>query len=86
MKILLAVDGSDFTKRMLAYLAAHDELRSGKNELTLLTVLAPVSPHVIHLMDGDELKRHYDEQADDVLGPIKAFVMARCKTPLLIVR
>ena len=26
MKILIAVDGSDYTKRMLAYLAAHDEL------------------------------------------------------------
>jgi hypothetical protein len=25
MKILVAVDGSPFTKRMLAYLAAHDE-------------------------------------------------------------
>ena len=26
MKILLAVDGSAYTKKMLAYLAAHDEL------------------------------------------------------------
>ena len=26
MKVLLAVDGSDHTKRMLSYLAAHDEL------------------------------------------------------------
>jgi hypothetical protein len=25
MKILVAADGSSFTKRMLAYLAAHDE-------------------------------------------------------------
>jgi nucleotide-binding universal stress UspA family protein len=73
MKILLAVDGSEFTKRMLAYLAAHDELRSGKNALTLLTVLEPVSPQVVHLMDRDVLKRHYDEQADAVLRPITAF-------------
>ena len=25
MKILIAADGSDYTKRMLAYIAAHDE-------------------------------------------------------------
>ena len=31
MKILLAVDGSPFTKRMLAYLATHDDLLSVRN-------------------------------------------------------
>lgn len=30
MKILLPVDGSECTKRMLAYIAAHDELCSGQ--------------------------------------------------------
>jgi hypothetical protein len=29
MKILLPVDGSDYTKRMLSYIAAHDELLGG---------------------------------------------------------
>ena len=40
MKILLAVDGSDYTKKMLAYLSTHAELLSPNNSYTLLTVQA----------------------------------------------
>ena len=36
MKILVAVDGSDYTKRMLAYLAAHDEWLGDHHEYTLV--------------------------------------------------
>ena len=32
MKILAAVDGSPYTKRMLAYLAAHDEWLGAQHE------------------------------------------------------
>jgi hypothetical protein len=41
MKILLPVDGSDHTKRMLAYIAAHDELLGAAHEYTLVTVVVP---------------------------------------------
>ncbi len=37
MKILLPVDGSDYTKRMLGFVAAHDELFGAGNELTVFT-------------------------------------------------
>ncbi len=36
MRVLLAVDGSTYTKKMLAYLAAHD-MYSEKNEYTAFT-------------------------------------------------
>ena len=35
MKILAAVDGSPYSKRMLAYLAAHDEWLGAHHEYTL---------------------------------------------------
>ena len=35
MKILVAVDGSPFTKRMLAYLAAHDEWLGAHHQYTV---------------------------------------------------
>ena len=38
MHILLAVDGSTYTKRMLAYLATHSELFASSNTYTVLTV------------------------------------------------
>ena len=40
MKILVPVDGSPFTKRMLAYLAAHDEWLGDAHQYTLLHVAA----------------------------------------------
>jgi nucleotide-binding universal stress UspA family protein len=41
MKILVPVDGSPFTKRMLAYLAAHDEWLGDAHQYTLLHVVPP---------------------------------------------
>jgi hypothetical protein len=40
MKILVAVDGSKFTRRMLAYLAAHDEWLGPRHRYTVLTVVS----------------------------------------------
>ena len=39
MNILLAVDGSTYTKRMLAYLATHDEPFATSNNYTVLAAL-----------------------------------------------
>jgi len=36
MKILVPVDGSHYTKRMLAYLAAHDEWFGGSHQYTVM--------------------------------------------------
>ena len=44
MKILLAVDGSPYTKKMLAYLATHGELFSHNNSYTVLTVQPTLPP------------------------------------------
>lgn len=44
MKILLAVDGSEYTKKMLAYLTTHDELFSTHNRYTVLTVNPQLPP------------------------------------------
>ena len=43
MNILLAVDGSPCTKRMLAYVAAHDEWLGGRHQYTIVTAVPAVS-------------------------------------------
>lgn len=73
MKILLAVDGSTYTKRMLAYLAAHPELIGSGNELTVLTVVTAVPPHVTGFIDNATLQKYYTEEAEAVLKPVRAF-------------
>ncbi len=74
MKILLAVDGSPYTKRMLAYLAAHDELLGAANEFTVFTAVAPIPPHAAEFVAAALLSGYYAEQAEAVLAPIRAFI------------
>ncbi len=45
MKILLAVDGSAYTKKMLAYLATLEDLFSPSHRFTLLAVQAQLPTH-----------------------------------------
>jgi nucleotide-binding universal stress UspA family protein len=73
MKILLAVDGSDFTKRMLAYLGAHEAFLGADHQLTALVVTARVPPQVTHHISHSSLETYYADQAGEVLRPIKAF-------------
>jgi nucleotide-binding universal stress UspA family protein len=74
MKILLAVDGSNYTKRMLAYLAAHPELLGSTREFTALTVVTPVPPHVTGYIDRASLQRYYDDQAEEALKVVRDVV------------
>jgi nucleotide-binding universal stress UspA family protein len=74
MKILVAADGSSYTKRMLAYLAAHDEWLGAQHTYTVLTVTAPVPPRAAAVLARDVLRAHYDEEAEKVLKPIRTFL------------
>jgi len=78
MKILLPVDGSDYTKRMLSYVATHDELLSRKHEYTVLTVVAPLPNHAARFIDRSTLDDYYKEQAELVLAPVRAFSEQQC--------
>ncbi len=73
MKVLLAVDGSEYTKRMLSHIAAHDELLGPGHDYTVLTVTAQIPPHAARHLERATLDSYYKEQADHVLRPIAAF-------------
>lgn len=73
MKILVPVDGSPYTKRMLAYLAAHDEWLGSHHEYTLLTVTPPVPPRAAAVLDKETLKAYYLDEADKVFKPLRSF-------------
>jgi nucleotide-binding universal stress UspA family protein len=73
MKILVPVDGSPFTKRMLAYLAAHDEWLGEAHSYTLLYVAPSVPPRAAAVIDKELLKGYYAEEADKVFKPIRTF-------------
>ncbi len=73
MKILVAADGSSFTKKMLAYLAAHDDWLGAQHQYTVVTAVAAVPPRAAAVLDKDTLKGYYDDSADKVFKPIRTF-------------
>jgi len=74
MKILLAVDGSSYTKKMLAYLATHLEVFHAENEFTLLTVQLPLPPRARAAVGADVANSYYAEEAEKVTAPVVKFL------------
>ena len=75
MKILLAVDGSKYTKKMLAYLTTHDEQFSAKNDYTVLTVQAQLPARARAAVGKDIVDGYHAEEAEKVLGPVCKFLV-----------
>jgi nucleotide-binding universal stress UspA family protein len=73
MKILLPVDGSEYTKRTLNYIAAHDELLGGGNEYTIFTTVPSVPQFAALFLDQNMLDERYREDAEEVLRPVRKF-------------
>jgi nucleotide-binding universal stress UspA family protein len=74
MKILLAVDGSEYTKRMLAYLAAHQELLGPRHDYTVIHCTYAVPPHPASYVGAATVQQFYDEEAEAVFKPVRAFL------------
>lgn len=72
MKILIAVDGSAQTERMLTYLADHHLLAAG-NDFTAMTVVLELPKRAASYVNADVVKGYYQEEADKVLEPVRAF-------------
>lgn len=82
MKILLAVDGSPYTKKMLAYLAAH-ELFSSKNEYTAFTAQLVLPTQARSALGKELVHKYYQDEGQRVMGPVTKFlerhgVTAKC--------
>lgn len=73
MKILVPVDGSPFTKRMLAYLTAHDEWLGDAHRYTLVHVAPAVPARAAAVLDKAVLQGHYADESEKVFKPIRAF-------------
>ncbi|RYF28214.1 MAG: universal stress protein [Comamonadaceae bacterium] len=74
MNILLAVDGSPYTKKMLAYLATHEELFAGSHTYTALTVQSPLPPRARAALGKEVVEKYYAEEGDKVINPVAKFL------------
>ena len=77
MKVLLAVDGSEYTKKMLAYLGAHPELLGSSPQFTALTVQPALPPRARAMVGKAEVESYYAEEADKVLAAVDAQLAER---------
>lgn len=73
MKILIAVDGSAYTKRMLAYLAAHDEWFGPKHSYTVIHGVLAVPHRAAAFVGQNVVRDFYESDAEHVFHPIRAF-------------
>ncbi len=73
MKILVAADGSAYTKRMLAYIAAHDEWLGSRHAYTVIHCVLPLPHRAAAFADLALVREYYEADAEAVLGPIRAF-------------
>ena len=86
MKILLAVDGSPYTKKMLAYLAAHEELlgTGTSHACTVITVQGALPPRARAALSKEMVDGYYAEEAAKVLDPVTKFLAQHGITPATI--
>ncbi|WP_372657403.1 universal stress protein [Hydrogenophaga sp.] len=84
MKILLAVDGSTFTKKMLAYLTTHDELFGPHNQFTLFTAQSPLPPRARAAVGADIANGYYAEAAEKVTAPVLKFLQRHGMEPKVV--
>ena len=71
MKILLAVDGSDYTGKMLDYVTAQP-LFDERHEYTLFNAQPPLPPHAAAAAGAGATRGYHEEEAGKVLEPALA--------------
>lgn len=85
MKILLAIDGSSYTKQMLAYLVEHKELfANAAQEYTLMTVVAPLPTRVNAALTKEVILKYYADEADKITEPVFKFLAMHDIHPRII--
>lgn len=73
MKILIAVDGSPYTKRALAYLAAHDEWLGTHHTYTVVHGVAAIPHRAAAFLVPEQVSLYYKDDAEIIFRPIRAF-------------
>lgn len=69
MKILVPIDGSEFSKHSIEFVTSRATLLGHNPEIELLSVQAPVPARASKLIGNGSLSGYYDEEANFILEP-----------------
>jgi len=83
MKVLLAIDGSAYTKKMLAYLAANN-LFNAKNEYVAVTAQAALPTQARGALGKELVQKYYEDEALRVVTPVEKFLQRHGVTAKLV--
>jgi len=75
MKILLAVDGSPYSKKMLAYLTTHESLLNSGNNYTVFTAQPTLPPRARAVVGKEVVDKYYGDESEKVLAPVGKFLL-----------
>lgn len=75
MKVLLAVDGSAYSKKMLAYLSTHESLLNTANEYHVFTAQPALPPRARAAVGKEIVDSYHTEEAEKVLAPVSKFLL-----------
>ncbi len=74
MKIVLAADGSQYTKKALAFLVTHESLAGPEDEVIVLNVQPQLPPRVRTAVGAEVVKDFQRDESEKVLSPIRKFL------------
>lgn len=74
MKTLVAVDGSAYTKKALAWLMANQSFDAQTDELLVLNVQPPLPARARAMLGADVVRSYYEDEANKVLSPVQRFL------------
>lgn len=72
MKILLAVDGSEYTRKMLDYVRANQALFDPSHTYVVLNTQPPLPPHIRSSLGAAAVQDYHQDEAKKVLEPAMA--------------
>lgn len=74
MKILFPADGSEFTKKALAFLVTHENLCGPEDELIVVNVQPPIPHRVQRMVGATTVREYHNDEATKVLKSIERFL------------
>lgn len=74
MKVLLAVDGSKYTKKMLAYLTTHENLLGVAPEFIVLNVQPAVPASAAKIVGNATVVEYHHAESEAVINPVAKFL------------
>jgi len=77
MNILLAVDGSEYTRRMLSFVASHEDWLGKNHRYTVVNSTPHINSRAASWVDESVLRSYYAEEAERIFEPIRTFFEAR---------